>query len=149
MKTLLAAGRTHLLIGALCLIFVPTLKAQSYIQPVWTQLQSGYTVAHEQQSYDMSNYVLGLLNSGDSDSWSLNFEVGRQYIITGACDNDCSDLDIKIMRSGGEILARDAETDDRPVVGFVPTASGVYTVEITMYSCSTSACGFGFGVLYK
>jgi hypothetical protein len=111
-------------------------EAQSYAQQVWSQLQK----AHD---------AVGHLGEGNTDTWSFPMRANTEYIITGACDTDCSDLDITIKDASGKVVEKDTTTDDVPVVRFTPGSNAKYTVEVKMYSCSSAPCYFGFGVFQK
>jgi hypothetical protein len=122
--------------------------AQSYAQQVWNQLQRVYSVANASE-YRLRNYIVGHLNSGNSDSWTFPLTANTEYLVTGACDNDCSDLDIFIKDANGNTIAQDTSTDDIPMVRFTTRAAGRYTVDVRMYQCSVNPCYFGFGIFHK
>ena len=119
--------------------------AQSDVDVVWTQLQSVRELATD-NGYGLRNYIVGLLDDGESDSWTFPLEAGSTYLITGVCDADCSDLDIEVRDENGTPIVEDATADDVPVVQFQVPSSGRYTVDVRMYSCSTSFCYFGLGI---
>lgn len=123
-------------------------SAQSYAQQVWNQLQQVYDLAAG-SDYTLRNYIIGHLADDGEDSWTFPLEGGSDYLITGACDNDCSDLDIVVRDEKGAAVAEDQTTDDVPVVRFDTRGSGRYTVEVKMYACSASPCYFGFGVFER
>jgi hypothetical protein len=136
---------------ALLLAGVPgTLHAQSYAQQVWDQLQAHYkTISKNSSDWYLRNYVMGSLNSGKTDSWTFYFDESHQDILTGACDNDCTDVDMSITDENDKVIVKDEKTDDTPVVVFTPPASGRYTINITMVKCKQDPCYFGFGVFQK
>lgn len=122
-------------------------QAQEHAQLVWRQLNTAFeTVTRD--GYGSVNYIIGRMGEGKSDSWTLNFEKGTSYKIVGACDKDCSDLDIEVM-DGSDVLTRDILTDDAPIVNFTPKASGQLRIKVTMAKCSDEPCFFGFGVFQK
>ncbi len=123
--------------------------AQSYAQQVWDQLQAQYVSVSENGEYELINYIVGTLDDGTTDTWNFPFNVNVSYVITAACDNDCSDIDVTIKDNYGNILQEDTRTDDQPYVEFSPSASGIYQIEVNMYSCSENPCYFGFGVFQK
>lgn len=120
-------------------------EAQTYAETVWRQLQTAHEAAVA-ENYQLKNYIIGSLNNGNTDTWSFDLSTGRNYVIIGACDEDCSDLDITVKSATGSVVANDTATDDHPVVNFQPPRNGRYTVEIKMYSCSQNPCYFGFGL---
>ena len=123
-------------------------SAQSYAQQVWDQLQRVYDIAAG-EDYTLQNYIIGALNDDGTDSWTFPLDAGTSYLITGACDTDCSDLDIVVTDENGNTVAQDQTTDDIPVVQFTTRGSGRHTVEITMYACSANPCYFGFGIFER
>jgi hypothetical protein len=122
--------------------------AQSYAQQVWTQLQRMHDVAGA-NDFSLQNYIVGHLREGNTDSWTFTFAADKDYIITGACDNDCSDLDLTVTDGNGQVVEKDTTTDDVPVLRFRAGTNARYTVGVRMYACSSAPCYFGFGVFQK
>jgi hypothetical protein len=122
--------------------------AQSYAQQVWAQLQKMHEVVGA-SDYTLQNYVVGHLGESNTDSWTFTFKANTDYIITGACDNDCSDLDLTVKDGNGRVVEKDTTTDDVPVLRFRGGSNARYTVEVRMYACSSAPCYFGFGVFQK
>jgi hypothetical protein len=108
-----------------------------------TQLRSGPNYANmAAYGYTLMDVAsTGLLNASDSTTVPLNLPNGYEYALMGVCDNDCSDLDLSVLKSGIE-LAVDTSRDDWPVVGVTTTGSGGYEVKVTMYQCTTTNCGY-------
>jgi hypothetical protein len=131
--------------ATLCFAFggAQEVQAQDYAQQVWSQLQKMREVYSEAT---LQNYIIGHLADDRSDSWTLGFAAGATFVLGGACDTDCSDLDIIVKDEAGNIIAKDDTDDDVPIVRFTTKAAARYTIELKMYECSTSTCYFGFGV---
>jgi hypothetical protein len=138
----------HLLAIALLSPFAqPTAaSAQVHATQVWDQLQTHFEIFTGLEDLELRNYVMGRLGDDETDSWTFSFNTGTAYVITAACDNDCSDVDVFIKNEAGETVVSDTEVDDYPMVTFTPTVSGRYTIDVKMYDCSTSYCYFGFGL---
>jgi hypothetical protein len=66
-------------------------------------------------------------------------------VFAGACDQDCSDIDLEVGTSDGVVLGSDYEANDRPVVRVSPGA-GRFIVSSSIYQCSTATCYYGIGV---
>ncbi len=123
---------------------------QSYAQQVWDQLQSHYTTISELGGeYALQNYVMGSIGAGEDDLWTFYFVEGTEYIISAACDNDCTDIDVKILNEDGGVVQEDTKDDDPPIVVFTPKVSASYKVEVKMYTCSEEPCYFGFGIFRR
>jgi dipeptidyl aminopeptidase/acylaminoacyl peptidase len=125
------------------------LAAQDYAEQVWSQLQEAYHGVLQDENYALRNYILGSMNQGATDRWTFWFDQANEYSITGACDEDCPDLDIVIEDANGNVVASDEASDDFPVVFFSPGGSGNYTVNVRMYTCTEEPCYFGFGVFSR
>lgn len=131
------------------IVFSQLVNAQEYAQQVWDQLQDDYEYFSEYEDYYLLNYVIGMLDEDETDYWTWDFYSDEDYLITAACDYDCSDIDISIKDNYGNILVEDTMTDDQPYVEFSPDASGDYQIEIHMYACDEEPCYYGFGIFVK
>lgn len=123
-------------------------QAQSYAETVWTQLQHVYSAVNE-NDYRLENYIIGRLDDSATDSWSFQLSAGTTYMVIGACDEDCSDLDIAVRDEAGDVVAQDNLDDDAPVVTFTPSRSGRFSIRTSMYECNASYCYFGFGLFKR
>ena len=119
--------------------------AQSYAQQVWAQLQAAYDQVDD-DDYALHYYIIGSLNGSATDSWTFSLAGGTQYMVIGACDTDCSDIDITVKSSAGEVVASDTADDDVPIVRFTPKGDDRFTIETKMYACTENPCYFGFGI---
>jgi hypothetical protein len=79
--------------------------------------------------------------------WSVYLREGITYRVYGACDNDCSDLDMEIYGADGHLADRDVATDDVPYVQVTPRQTGRHYVRIWLYQCSTAPCYAGARVV--
>ncbi len=89
---------------------------------------------------------IGSLRSGANTSHGIELNAGTRYQLVGVCDNDCSDLDLRLYDSRGRMVAEDVLTDDTPVLSVTPRFGGTYTVRVIMTSCSSDPCRYGLGV---
>jgi hypothetical protein len=121
---------------------VPTAYAQSgeIIRQLSQQLSSA------RDSYVPDNYRLvrgpdnDILSQGESDNYTVTLQGGRAYKLVGVCDNDCTDLDITLYNSSGDVVDRDLLDDDKPVVSVSGKSGGSYRMNVSMASCSTGVC---------
>ena len=127
---------------------IPTsAEAQSHADLVWRQLNNHFT-RESAQGYGSRNYIIGRMNDDASDSWTMSLPGGNTYKIIGACDSDCSDLDISIYE-GEKMIVQDVLVDDVPIVNFNVASTAQIKIKVTMASCSANPCFFGIIVLYK
>lgn len=80
------------------------------------------------------------LSDDQSKTYDLPVIAGQRYAVLGACDADCSDLDIKVMDATGREVISDVATDDLPTAYFEASQTGNYRLEVKMYQCNTSPC---------
>lgn len=109
---------------------------------------AGQTFAEE--GYVLSHRIFtGSLDNEDSGTVEIELEAGKEYHIMGACDEDCTDLDLQLSDPAGNAVSTDVEEDDLPVVSVRAPRSGTYEVEVGMAACSAEPCRFGLGVFAK
>ena len=89
---------------------------------------------------------IGSLRTGAQSSHELQLNAGTSYALIGVCDNDCSDLDLRLFDPNGREVGSDLLTDDTPVVNVTPRRTGTYTVRAIMTACSSQPCRYGIGV---
>ena len=137
-----------LLTAALTALFAPsTARAQdAWVRQVREQI-SVVGSRFEQQGYELTHRIYtGALNDGASEMVNLELDVGREYQIMGACDEDCSDLDLTLYDGNGNVVDSDMLDDDYPLVSLTVTRSGVFRVRVSMADCSADPCRYGIGV---
>jgi hypothetical protein len=89
---------------------------------------------------------VGSLDEGEEEDLTVELDAGTEYYLIGACDEDCTDVDLALYAPSGGKLDEDVETDDFPVVRVKPARSGTYRVRASMASCSAEPCRYGVGV---
>ncbi len=109
-------------------------------------LEPGEEVLEREGFARAREYETGTLDGGASTTVRIRLEAGVTYVLLGACDTDCDDVDLKIFGAGGGLLDSDVASDDFPVLHVVPAVSGEYTVRVTMESCETPFCYYPLGV---
>ena len=85
-------------------------------------------------------------NDGEIVSFYLHLDRRVPYVIVGACDQDCDDLDLVLFDGDNNEVARDGQTDSLPIVEIEPTATGLFRLDTIMYSCTTEPCYYSVAV---
>lgn len=99
--------------------------------------------------------MVGMLSGGTSAFVELSLTGGTRYFIAAACDQDCSDMDLRLFSADSTTpVAEDTKDDDYPMVNFVAPKTGRYMLAIDMAKCgegdaSTSMCYYGYQVFRK
>lgn len=133
----------------LCAISTIFLASNAFAQAAETNTHEN-VVSSQIRSAEVAYWSLGYNRVLQVGSHSLNkdakatydFDVvsGKSYAILGACDSDCSDLDMRVLRPDGSEAIKDDKTDDLPAIAFTANSTGRYKLEISMYACSTNPC---------
>ena len=140
--------RILLLTAALAALFVPTTaRAQdAWVRQVRAQL-TAVGSRFEQQGYELTHRIYtGALNDGGSEMVELELDVGMEYQIMGACDEDCTDLDLTLYDGRGNVVDSDVLDDDYPLVSVTVSRSGAFRVRVSMAACSAEPCRYGIGI---
>ena len=132
-----------------CALATEAAAQNSYQQQIRSQLQTasnsirgnGYTSDREP--------MMGSLNASANEGMMVNLQGGVRYAIVGVCDNDCSDVDLRIWDPSGTKLDEDILTDDKPVLEFTATVTGQYRLSVEMATCSTNPCYWGVQVFKR
>jgi hypothetical protein len=123
------------------------LHSQTYSDQVYDQLKSAYNTLRQYGSIKLEKTIINNVSDDTNDGWTFYFSSSKKYFIVGACDNDCSDVDLYIRRENSSYtIAEDEKPNDMPVLSFNPSSSGRYTVTLKMYNCSESICYQGFSI---
>ena len=127
---------------------IARLSAQSYARTVWEQLDRAYNRVSS-NGFTTRNYILGRLDEGDTDTWTLTLYGGNDYKVVGACDGDCQDVDLFVDNDNGKTLASDESRDDAPVANVHIDDTGSYKFRVKMYTCKENPCYYGIAIFFK
>lgn len=124
----------------------PAAAQGTYQQQIRNQL-ANHSSNVRQQGYNADrDPIYGSLNDDASESMRINLNGGVRYVIIGVCDNDCSDVDLRLWGPDGGVLDDDMATDDYPTLQFVAPVSGQYRLAVMMATCNTNPCYWGVQV---
>ena len=121
-----------------------TAHAQSVIDQLTTQTVQvmGYA------GLRLNSHRDGSLNNNQYGEYTVQVPAGETVVFAGICDQDCSDVDLKISMNG-RLLGEDVLDDDAPIVMLQNFAGGQITVRVEMPACSVNPCGFRVMVFVK
>ncbi|MEY3173686.1 MAG: hypothetical protein RLZZ436_1600 [Planctomycetota bacterium] len=78
-------------------------------------------------------YLAAYIQPGNFSGITTDLQGGRTYLFGGAV-GEGNDLDIIIVDSSGDEVARDTKTDNVPIVEFTPSFTAKYTIRLKLYS---------------
>ncbi|HAK00535.1 MAG TPA: hypothetical protein DCM62_10975 [Bacteroidales bacterium] len=117
---------------------------------LWT-VQVNNQIREYEQQLGLSNrshtIVTGSLHNDNNEWVTMDLDADEKYYILGVCDNDCSDLDLKLY-SSSTLLDEDIMSDNYPLVSVTPNADGQFRVNVIMAGCTVSPCRYGIAI-YK
>jgi hypothetical protein len=136
------------------LLGVSLIASAAQAQDQWervvrSQLQS-VGAATERNGYTMASDIYqGRLDDDANTSLNVTLQSGKDYMLWGVCDQDCSDIDLVIYDSNGNEVDSDLQTDDKPLLHVVPSSTGRYRIKVSMVKCSANPCRYGVGLWSK
>ena len=137
-------------LALLTLLSATTVFADKYYDQVRSNLQARYDYWYNKgsgwkQLPDLRD--LDTLDDGSYTTITYTLTGGETYKIVGACDNQCSDLDLELRDDNGNLIQRDSASDDIPIVEVTPRRDGKFSLKVSMRDCSSSAgCVYGVDV---
>lgn len=84
----------------------------------------------------------GSLYSGQTSNHYVGLNGNVSYTLAAECDQDCSDIDMKVYDENGILVGEDVLEDAIPIVDVTPIRSAQFRVELIMYDCSVEPCGY-------
>lgn len=90
--------------------------------------------------------VFGSLNDDANDQKAVMLAAGGRYVIISVCDEDCSDIDLRLFAPDGTKIIEDIETDDYPTLQFTAPLTGTYRLSVEMATCRQNPCYWGLQV---
>lgn len=104
----------------------------------------------ETRGFKLTHHIFtGNLKDGETENVVFELDAGGSYVVVGVCDNDCKDVDLKLLNARGREIDSDVQEDDAPVVAVTPTQRERFTVQAIMADCGSSPCRYGLGVFRK
>lgn len=132
-----------LLLFAFALVPALAAEAQTHVRQVRAQLNyaaDGFAQRGVFRSHD--DFIGSLYDNGET-TFTVDLQGGRAYTFLGACDNDCSDVDLWIYDERGNLIDSDVSRSDLPYLSFTPRWSARFSVRVRMYACSYEPCSYG------
>jgi hypothetical protein len=142
-----AARRIPALFAALLLPVAGFAQANEYEAVVRAQLEAIKSVGAGEGYSQAFDDHFDLLGNQASDDYTFELKSGREYFIAAVCDQDCSDLDLKLYDENDNVIAEDALVDDAPIVRVTPRWSGQFRLNVGMYDCGNAPCFYGISVM--
>lgn len=120
----------------------------------WTDLRNTLLVRASELMGEQGFYAIGFVQDGSlNDDATTQVTValvgGRETMLVGVCDGDCSDLDLTLYDPNGNQVASDLQTDDVPILRTSSKTTGAYSVKVTMATCTVDPCRYAVQAFTK
>ena len=83
-----------------------------------------------------------LAQDSSTDVW-IRLRAGVRYQLIPVCDQDCTEVDLRMYDVAGAELAHASDIDDIPILSITPARSGRYRMRVTMAGCAAAPCRWG------
>ena len=137
------AALVPLLAAAALAAATPAAAQNTYQQQIRRQLATHASNALSHGYAADREPVYGSLNDDANDQKAVTLTAGTRYVIIGVCDNDCTDIDLRLFAPDGTKIIEDIETDDYPTIQFTAPVTGTYRLSVEMAVCNTNPCYWG------
>ncbi|MGK7311545.1 MAG: hypothetical protein ACN0LA_04840 [Candidatus Longimicrobiales bacterium M2_2A_002] len=129
-------------------IIVLALPAVAAAQNVYAAQVEGYLDELEARfvgdGYNLEGASSGWMIPGAEGGTLIRLPAGS-YVALGACDDDCSDLELSVSGVDGETeLGADRAADAFPVVEFSLAEAATVLIKVSMPGCDTPRCFTGY-----
>jgi hypothetical protein len=89
----------------------------------------------------------GELAQNEAAIFSVPINPDNMYMVYGACDFACGDIDLVILDTNGEVIDSDDGEDDVPMLSVIPDATGKQlNLRIEMQGCGQDKCIWALGI---
>jgi hypothetical protein len=132
---------------ALTVLAGPTASAQPSLRDFLTQQLDNREPENADDGYSqIVGPLSGSLSSSRAAQLPLTLRAGQQIRIVGVCDENCDDLDLRVLDPAGRIVALDTRGNDHPVVDIRGAMYGQHTIEVGMIDCRAPRCRYAVNV---
>jgi hypothetical protein len=91
----------------------------------------------------------GQLAQGRTARFRVALRPNVTYALVGLCDEDCRDLDLRMLDERDREITTTAVPGDKPFLEVTVEAGGKFTLVVTMAQCGTPPCSYGVGLFSK
>lgn len=134
---------------AACFLASSAIAQNQYESQIQLYLGLAETLVESEGYVPVLDPLIGSLDDSGSRTYEVSMVRGGRYKVVGVCDNDCSDVDIKVLDPNGQLVAEDLLIDDAPIVNVSPDSTGKYRVRVLMVDCDASSCYYGVRVFAR
>ena len=130
---------------------VPATLAQSNISGLMTRLVDT-TARQSLKGYTRPNNArprMGNLEQGNQIEMSFKLRKGQKYGFVAVCDQNCNDIDLRLVDVDGQLIDEDTDVDNTAAIAYTAEETSAYDLAVIMPSCDQTECAYAVGVYRK
>ena len=112
---------------------VPSLAAINLSKPLDSFAQKSL----DKRYYRSKTLRIGSLQPSSSIKKPYSLRNGVNYGFAAVCDQNCTDIDIRLIDENEQVIEEDIDSDNTAVIPYTAEADGTYEVEVIMYGCGS------------
>lgn len=112
---------------------VPSLAAINLSKPLDSFAQKSLGKRY----YRSKTPRIGSLQPSSSIRKPYSLRNGVNYGFAAVCDQNCTDIDIRLIDENEQVIEEDIDSDNTAVIPYTAEADGTYEVEVIMYGCGS------------
>lgn len=85
----------------------------------------------------------GTLNNAEMQSDTVTLAAGVEYVLVGACDDDCGGLELGLFAANGYEVDAARRARNAPILRVTPRDTQRYRVTVRMTGCGMNPCWYG------
>ena len=91
----------------------------------------------------------GALDNSETQSDTVTLTAGVAYVVVGACDDDCSGLELGLFAANGYEVDAARRAGNAPILRITPRETQRYRVTVRMTGCGMNPCWYGVQVFAR
>jgi hypothetical protein len=110
------------------------------VENVLEQLQMSAVVLGLDGFNPAEEPLVFMMDEDEKRSAHMKMIRGHHYTLVAVCDDDCDDVDIRLLAPNGKVVDVDDGDKEPAVIDGVIPSTGIYTVEIRLSDCNSDPC---------
>jgi hypothetical protein len=95
----------------------------------------------------VGDIMIDRMSNGDQVVYTFDIDAEKTYRVYGACDDDCSDIDLFAADASDQVINWDIVDDAAPILLIEQgDAGGTLTIGVSVEECEADQCVTGVGV---
>lgn len=136
---------------ALVLLAFPLLARTLVGQDRWErqveERMSGAIAAVEPAAHRQVVRRVGMLNTAEGALLQTTLVAGHSYAILALCDDDCSRLELTLLKPSDSEIAKERNGESLPFLHFTSDTTMTYRVRVIMDGCRWNPCRYAVAVV--